>query len=37
MILKGSEFKKEDIIAFYQFSDIVKAKEDWNKEFLTKE
>lgn len=36
-ILMGSEFKKEDIIAFCQFSDIVKAKEDWDKEFLTKE
>ena len=33
-ILMGSEFSKEDIIAFYQFSDIVKDKEEWNKEHL---
>ena len=29
-ILMGSEFSKEDIIAFYQFTDIVKAKEEWD-------
>lgn len=29
-ILMGSEFQKEDIIAFYQFSDIVKDKEKWD-------
>lgn len=29
-ILMGSEFKKEDIIAFYQFSDIVNDKEQWD-------
>lgn len=33
-ILMGSEFSKEDIIAFYQFSDIVKDKEEWDKEHL---
>ena len=29
-ILMGSEFKKEDIIAFFQFTDIVKAKKEWD-------
>ena len=33
-ILMGSEFSKDDIIAFYQFSDIVKDKEEWDKEHL---
>lgn len=33
-ILMGSEFEKEDIIGFCQFSDIVKAQEDWDKEHL---
>ena len=33
-ILMGSEFKKEDIIAFYQFTDIVADQEAWNKEHL---
>lgn len=33
-ILMGSEFSKEDIIAFYQFSDIVKDKEEWDNEHL---
>lgn len=28
-ILMGSEFDKEDIIAFYQFTDIVKDQEEW--------
>lgn len=31
-ILMGSEFSKEDIIAFYQFTDIVKDQEEWIKE-----
>ena len=31
-ILMGSEFSKEDIIAFYQFSDIVKDQEAWIRE-----
>ena len=31
-ILMGSEFSKEDIIAFYQFTDIVKDQERWIKE-----
>ncbi len=33
-ILMGSEFEKEDIIAFYQFSDIVRDKERWDAEHL---
>ena len=36
-ILMGSEFEKEDIIAFCQFPDIVKAQEEWDAEFLVKE
>ena len=31
-ILMGSEFSKEDIIAFYQFTDIIKDQEAWIKE-----
>lgn len=31
-ILMGSEFEKEDIISFCQFSDIVKEQEKWNNE-----
>lgn len=30
-ILMGSEFEKEDIIAFYQFTDIVKDQEAWTE------
>lgn len=33
-ILMGSEFEEEDIIAFYQFSDIVEAQEAWDKEHI---
>lgn len=33
-ILMGSEFAPEDVIAFYQFTDIVKAQQDWDKEHL---
>lgn len=33
-ILMGDEFEKEDIVAFYQFSDIVQAQQDWDKEHL---
>ena len=33
-ILMGSEFQKEDIIAFYQFSDIVKDQEEWDQQNL---
>lgn len=36
-ILMGSEFQKEDIIAFYQFSDIVQAQEIWDSENLSKD
>ena len=31
-ILMGSEFKRDDIIAFCQFTDIIDAKEQWDKE-----
>lgn len=33
-ILMGSEFEKEDIIAFYQFTDIVAAQEKWDEEHI---
>lgn len=33
-ILMGSEFSKEDIISFCQFSDIVKEQEKWDKEHI---
>lgn len=33
-LLMGSEFQKKDIIAFYQFSDIVKDKEKWDREHI---
>lgn len=33
-ILMGSEFEKEDIICFCQFADIIKAKDEWDKENL---
>lgn len=33
-ILMGSEFGKEDIIAFYQFSDIVHDKDEWDDKHL---
>lgn len=36
-ILMGSEFQKEDIIAFYQFSDIVKDQEEWDQQNLLKD
>ncbi len=36
-ILMGSEFQKEDIICFCQFSDIVNEKENWDKENLFNE
>lgn len=31
-ILMGSEFSKEDVIAFYQFSDIIREQEQWDRE-----
>lgn len=34
-ILMGSEFEKEDIISFVQFTDIVNEKENWDKENLS--
>ncbi len=36
-ILMGSEFKPEDIIAFYQFTDIIDDKEEWDRQHLTDE
>ncbi|HEM3586722.1 TPA: DEAD/DEAH box helicase family protein, partial [Streptococcus suis] len=33
-ILMGSEFEKEDIISFVQFSDIVREQEEWDKNNL---
>ena len=33
-ILMSSEFKKEDIIAFYQFTDIVDAQKAWDEEHI---
>lgn len=36
-ILMSSEFKKEDFIAFYQFSDIVKDKEAWDAKHLNED
>ncbi|MDR3293833.1 MAG: Eco57I restriction-modification methylase domain-containing protein [Clostridiales bacterium] len=36
-ILMGSEFEKEDIIAFCQFTDIIEEKEKWDGENLSKD
>jgi len=36
-ILMGSEFSKEDIISFVQFSDIVQDQEQWDEENLDKD
>jgi hypothetical protein len=36
-ILMNSEFSEEDIIAFYQFSDIAQDQEKWDKENLYKD
>lgn len=36
-ILMSSEFKKEDIIAFYQFSDIVRDKDAWDAGHLNED
>ncbi len=33
-ILMGSEFSREDMVSFCQFSDIVKAQEDWDRDHL---
>ena len=33
-ILMGSEFEKEDVISFVQFSDIVKEQEEWDRKYL---
>ena len=34
-ILMGSEFKPEDIIAFYQFTDIIDDKDQWDEKHLS--
>ena len=36
-ILMGDEFEKEDIIAFYQFYDIVQEQQKWDQEHLFKD
>jgi hypothetical protein len=36
-ILMNDEFTKEDIIAFYQFSDIADDQEKWDRDFLDKD
>ena len=36
-ILMGSEFKEEDIIAFYQFSDIADDQASWDRKNLTED
>lgn len=36
-ILMGSEFEKEDIIAFCQFDDIIDAKNKWNEDNINKD
>lgn len=36
-ILMNSEFQEEDIIAFYQFTDIAEDQEKWDKENLNKD
>ncbi len=36
-ILMNSEFTEDDIIAFYQFSDIARDQEEWNEENLMKD
>ena len=33
-ILMGNEFEKDDIIGFYQFTDIIKDQEEWDNEHL---
>ena len=35
--MMGSEFEKEDIISFVQFSDIVKEQEEWDRKHLNKD
>lgn len=36
-ILMGSEFEKEDIISFCQFSDIIKEQEKWDEKYILKD
>ena len=34
ILMSNNEFKPEDIIAFYQFTDIIKAQKEWDEKFL---
>lgn len=36
-ILMGDEFEKEDIIAFYQFADIVEEQQKWDRDHFTQQ
>jgi len=36
-ILMGSEFTKADLVSFCQFTDIIKAQKDWDREYLGQE
>lgn len=36
-ILMGSEFEKEDVIAFVQFSDVVREQSEWDERYLNKD
>ena len=36
-ILMGSEFTKDDLVSFCQFTDIIKAQKDWDREYLGQE
>lgn len=36
-ILMGDEFKEDDIVAFCQYADIVREKEEWDKDNLNKD
>lgn len=36
-ILMNSEFTNDDIIAFYQFTNIAEDQEDWNEQYLTRD
>lgn len=33
-ILMGSEFTKDDLVSFCQFTDIIKAQKDWDRKYL---
>ena len=36
-ILMGNEFTKDDLVSFCQFTDIIKAQKDWDREYLGQE